>query len=101
VLAGDVPYRLERIYRGIKHRILSRSLSPYEPPLENWDGWLFDRNRQFVDDLLRSSDTLVSDHLEQEFIDRTIARRDHRMLGKLLTTEIILRLINTRWQRFW
>jgi hypothetical protein len=101
VLAGALPYQLERIYRGIKRRIQRRSFSPNEPPLENWVGWFFDDNRQFIDDLLRSPDTLVTDYVEQTFVDSTIATRKLRMLGKLLTTEIILRLIKTRWQRFW
>jgi len=101
VLAGELPYRLDRIYRGVKRRIMSRSLSPYDPPLENWQAWFFDENRSFVDGLLRSSNTLVTDYLDPTFVDTTIAKRELRMLGKLLTTEIILRLIKTRWQRFW
>ncbi len=101
VLAGEVPYQVERAYRAIERQISNRWSSRGFAPLENWDAWLFDQNRQFVEDLLQSSETLVADFIESSFIDQTITTRNLRLLGKLLTTEIILRLIKTRWQRFW
>jgi len=101
VLAGEIPYQLDRICNGIKQRVKFRSMSPKPPMLENWGAWLFDQNMMFVTDLLQSSDTLIGDFVEQSVVDSTIATRNMRLLGKLLTTEIILRLIKTRWQRFW
>jgi hypothetical protein len=101
IIAGEFPYQAERAYRAVMRRILDRSAKSESVPLENWDVWLFDRNRQFMTGLLQSSETLVGDFVERSFIDQVIANRDVRLLGKLLTTEIILRLIRNRWERFW
>ena len=70
-------------------------------PLEDWDTWLFDRNPEFLNDLLRASDCRVSDYVQRAYIDQMLATRDLRFIGKLATTEIILRLIENRWEKFW
>jgi|GEM_PF-3426594 len=101
VLAGEVPYQMERAYRSVERKVSSRLSTRANAPLEDWNVWLFDRNRQFVADLLESSDTMVGDFVEPSFIKHTITTRNVRMLGKLLTTEIILRLVKNGWQRFW
>lgn len=101
ILAGELPFQIARIYHALMRRIRDRVTSRDTRPLEDWSVWLFDQNQTFLEELLRSSSTLVGEHLDPSFIERTIATRDLRMLGKLLTTEIILRLLKTRWQRFW
>lgn len=101
VLAGDFRFEVERIYNAVMRRVRHRTVAPVAPPLEDWRRWLFDENRDFLFELLKSPDTSVTDYLEPAFVDRTLERRDLRMLGKLLTVEIILRLIKTRWQKFW
>ena len=98
VLAGEIPHRLGHIYQGISRRVRNRSVSRNEP-IEDWSVWLFDENVDFVHGLLLSTQTRVRDHVEIAFIEHTISSRNLYHLGKLLTAEIILRLIDNRWQR--
>lgn len=101
VLGGELPYRLECFYRSCLRRAQYRSMTRRAPRLEAWEAWLFDRHRQFVLDLLCSRETSITDYLPLSYVDHAVTARDTHAVGKLLTIEIILRLINSRWQRFW
>lgn len=101
VLAGEFAYQLERAYRGVQKRLGVGPLPLKYQPLEDWRTWLFDYNKAFMTSLLCSSDTLVNEFVDPNFVQRTIEAGDMRLVGKLLTTEVILRLIKSRWQRFW
>ena len=101
VLAGELPYWASRFRHAVSKRIRSRSMRNTDGPLEDWDTWLFDRNPEFLNDLLRASDCRVSDYVQRAYIDQMLATRDLRFIGKLATTEIILRLIENRWEKFW
>jgi hypothetical protein len=101
VLAGEAPYQLERAYRALIRKITAGFGASRSAPLEDWDSWLLDQNRPFVLDMLESPETCIGDFVEPDFIGKTIRDREVRMLGKLLTFEIILRLIRSGWRRFW
>jgi hypothetical protein len=101
VLAGEIPYQAERAYRLLERQVSSRLFSHRTAPLENWNAWLFDDNLEFVKSLLQSSETLIGEFVQLPVVDRTIQTRNIRLLGKLMTTEIILRLIKSGWQKFW
>jgi asparagine synthetase B (glutamine-hydrolysing) len=101
VLAGPLAYEMSRLFHGLKKRLFMRSLRPEEVPLENWSSWLFERGAAFVHDLLLQNDTRVLALVERSFVVRMIAARNTRFVGKLLTTEIVMRLIENKWQRFW
>ncbi len=99
VLAGDVRYHVFRYL----HALLRRLKAPraVNAPLEDWSLWLFEKNPEFLRDLLCSSDAQIVQYIEKSFIQQQIDSRNTQMIGKLATTEIILRLINNRWHRFW
>lgn len=101
VLAGELPYQAERAYRAFGRQVSSRLLSRRPAPLENWSAWLLDDNLGFVESMLKSPETVIGDFLKSGIVDQTISSRNIRLLGKLMSTEIILRLIKSRWQRFW
>lgn len=101
VLGGEVPYQLERAYRSLMRKFSNRILGHYDAPLEDWTMWLFDTHGQFVKDMLCPSGTCIHEYIEPTFVDAAVADRDVRVVGKLLTIEIILQLIRNRWQRFW
>ena len=101
VLAGELPYQAERAYRLMERQVSSRIFANRPAPLENWNAWLFDDNLEFVKTLLQSPDTLIGEFVKLPVVDQTIKTRNIRLVGKLMTTEIILRLIKSGWQRFW
>jgi hypothetical protein len=101
VLAGPITFQVDRAISAIRRRVEYFSKQARPPIMEDWDGWLFRDNMTFIASLLNSGDTKISSVVDSKLIDRVITTRDMRLLGKLLTAEIIMRLIETRWQRFW
>ena len=100
ILAGEFPYQFHRIISGFRRKL--RGDSPGSaPPLEDWSYWLFNRHKSFVDELLKSSDTLVVHYIDKLFLDQVLQDRNTRMLGKLLTAEVVLRLMKNHWEPFW
>lgn len=97
VLSGNSNYMLYRVMRAAKRRISARSVSRRTAPLENWDDWFFSRHPAFLSSLLCSDECQVKEYVSTDFIEGVIERRDLHYLGKLLTMEIILRLIGSRW----
>ena len=100
ILAGELPYQVYRIIGGFRQRLRGKAQQA-KPPLEDWSYWLFDRNKSFVDEMLRSTDTLVLDYVSELFLDEVLREKNTRMLGKLLTSEVILRLMKNEWKPFW
>lgn len=101
ILAGDVRYNTYRLYNGILNRIRRYLSGDREAPLENWESWLFDFHEEFIGAILLSGETLLVSYIEPSFIREAIATRNTRFIGKLISSEIILRLIKNKWQRFW
>lgn len=101
VLAGSAVYQIERAYRVAHRAVNFGRRRNREPPLENWNNWLFFRHESFVSDLLQSSETRVSEWIDPSRIKHAIESGDVRLVGKLMTIEIILRLVESRWVRFW
>ena len=102
VLKGKSAYQIYRIYKGILRRIGMRTLFPARKmiPLEDWAKWL--RNKEaFVKEMILSDNARLKKYFGKDFIDKTVKCCETYYLGKLLTVEIILRLIENRWQKFW
>ena len=72
-----------------------------QKPLEDWDNWLNVNQRTLVDNLIFSKESLVHNYFTENYLNEVKTDRDYRTIGKLCTIEIILRLINNKWQRFW
>ncbi len=100
VLAGEAGYQLERVVRKLSGRAKPPAQGGFAP-LEDWGKWLFEDNNEFIMDLLQSSDTCTTEYVTPEFVRTTVLQGEQRILGKLLTAEIIIRLVKNRWQKFW
>lgn len=67
------------------------------PPLEDWNSWLNVRHERFVDSLVFAKDSLIKQYIAKSFIDKIKTNRDTHWIGKLITAEVILRLIEKKW----
>jgi hypothetical protein len=102
VLKGKTMYQLYRLYSGLMRRAASVvSRSAERPPLENWNAWLNESHRGFIDELIFSKDSRIRGYIGDQYLEGLKANRDIHYIGKLASAEIILRLIENRWQRFW
>lgn len=81
---------------------IKNKIKPKEhPPLENWDYWLNELNREFVDDLIFSKDSKLKKFIKKGYLKNLRIDRNVQIIGKLVTAEIILRLIDNNWEKFW
>lgn len=94
---GGLPRLGYEAYRRLVNKLRSLA-SPYAP-LEDWDKWLNEIHRGFIDGLVFSQSTLIRGHVGKEFIERIRRSRDIHWIGKLATAEIMLRLIESRWRK--
>jgi asparagine synthetase B (glutamine-hydrolysing) len=67
-------------------------------PLENWDFWLNKSHIKFVDELIFSRSSRINEYLSKKFLFRLSTNRNTHWIGKLVTLEILLRLINNKWE---
>jgi hypothetical protein len=100
VLKGRFLYQLYRIYRGLVRIIVDRR-SGSKPPLENWNYWLNTVHRDFIDTLIFSEKSRIRKYISNRFLENIKSKRDTYWLSKFATAEIILRLIESNWERFW
>jgi asparagine synthetase B (glutamine-hydrolysing) len=70
-------------------------------PLEEWDRLMKTVLRPELRKLVFSPDARITAYLEKDFIDSLRDCHDYKIVGKLLTLELILRLVEHRWERFW
>ncbi len=101
LLQSDKLYQYLRIYNALKRRIRSSFAGHNKVPLEDWSSWLFEQQADLVKSLLQSDSTRLKEYVSEVFIKRIIENRNVRILGKLLTAETVLRLLQTKWERFW
>ena len=101
VLTSDFAVKKYHYYRRAINKFNNLLLYRNGKPLEDWGNWLNVDHRKFVDDLIFSSDALIQDYFTKYFLNKIKVSRNLGMIGKLCTTEIILRLIKNKWQRFW
>ncbi len=101
VLKGDFAFSAYSKYRKLIYEIDKMLFLRDQKPLEDWNNWLNVNHKTFVDDLIFSKEALIQNYYSQEFLNRIKTQRNYRTIGKLCTTEIILKLINNKWRRFW
>lgn len=102
VLYGEIPFRIYRLNSKISNR-LKMTLTPNEKstPLENWDLWFNKIHRGIIDSLIFGKESLIQQYIKPDYLNSLRVERDLLTIGRLTTAEIILRLINNRWNRFW
>jgi asparagine synthetase B (glutamine-hydrolysing) len=89
-------YNLYRIIQRGPQKI-KKVLKPFHPPLEDWSTW-FDTVLDREIAKLISKESLISYYLTAGFLEEVKQKKDVHWLGKIVTAEIILRLIKDRWE---
>ena len=102
VLAGEIPFFIYTYYSRIQNKIIKLlAFKTKRNYLEDWNTWLNVKYRSFVDDLVFNREALINEYLNKNFLQEIEAKRELHVLGKIITTEVILRLIKNKWERFW
>ena len=96
VLKGQRAYELYMLYSLIIKKI--NSFREKSSLLEDWDKWLNVLHKDFIDRLIFSEDSRIKDYIDSSFLKKTEELRDIHWVGKFATAEIIIRLIENRWQ---
>lgn len=89
-------FKTSRVFiRGLAY------LKGYRKPknnLEEWEKWFETKLKKEFDDLL-NDDSILLNYIDKNFMFTVKNSGDIHLLGKLATTEIILRLIKSRWNK--
>jgi hypothetical protein len=102
VLKGEAFFKLYIMYNSIKKRIAQNFFRQRSHiPLEDWDNWLNRAHKEFVNYLIFSEDSKIRKYISNEYLEKLKVDRNIYYIGKLMTAEIILRLIDNNWKRFW
>ncbi len=101
VLQNNTVYNMYSIYRRIYFKIEKTLYSYNHTYLENWNHWINYDVRSQVDNLIFSQNSNIRNYISSKFLKRLCAERQYKWIGKLVTVEIILRLIQNKWKRFW
>ena len=100
VLKNKLSYKAYTLYRVFYNQIQGYRYGKKPILLENWDNWINERHRKFIDKLIFSGEARIQKHISKEFMDALQINRNFYWIGKLATAEIILRLIESRWMNF-
>ncbi len=65
---------------------------------ENWPLWYQTALSEEVNQLL-GKDSFIREYVSAEFVKQQIEETNIHWLGKMVTAEIVLRLIDNGWQR--
>jgi len=98
VLTGDNIYKLYMLYRVIYKKVII--FHKRRSRIEDWDYWLNNICRDYIDQLIFSESSLIREFIDQKFINKMRSERNTHWIGKLVTAEIIMRLVNNRWMPF-
>ncbi len=101
VLRNNTIYNIYAIYRKISFKLEKTRYSYRQTYLENWNYWINNNLRNQIDDLIFSKDSLIRNYISTQFLQKLYIERQYKWIGKLVTVEIILKLIKNKWQRFW
>ncbi len=101
VLTNDHVYKTYTFYRKGYEKLIKTLTRKQIGHLENWNSWINNNLRSQTDDLIFTKDALIRNYISSKFLQKLYAERQFAWIGKLVTVEIILRLIKSKWQRFW
>jgi asparagine synthetase B (glutamine-hydrolysing) len=99
VIRGEYSHFLYKVYNYLKRRLLIRP-KPYAP-LENWEHWIILAHKDFIYEIVFSANSEIRRYVSDQMLRQLREKPDIHWIGKLATVEVILRLIRTKWQRFW
>jgi hypothetical protein len=101
ILKGNTMHQIYRIYKGGMRWIARGLRRAGAIPLEDWDKWINDLHRPFVDRLIFSKDSRIRQYIKDDYLRQLRSHRLTHYIGKLASVEVILRLVETSWKRFW
>ena len=87
-------YQVHRVIRRLKATLFNRKRITEE----NWPLWYRTVLADEIQELL-GQDSLIRNYVSEELITGKLAENNIHFLGKLITVEIILRLVANRWKR--
>ena len=87
-------FQLHRLSRKLKSVVSGRT----HMEEEDWPHWYRTALSEEVNQLL-GKDSLIREYLSTEFVKQQIEETNIHWLGKMVTAEIVLRLIDNGWQR--
>jgi asparagine synthetase B (glutamine-hydrolysing) len=70
-------------------------------PLEDWSTWCSTIFKDDINELLFSENTRITTYITPEYLTKQRLERNTFQLSRLASVEIVLRLIETKWTRFW
>ncbi len=101
ILKNEATYQMYTFYRRIHNRVNKVISSKKITHLENWPFWINNNLKGQTNHLIFSNDALVRNYISYQFLNKLKIEKQYQWIGKLATVEIILRLIQSRWTRFW
>ena len=101
VLKGQMAFKSYYYYRRVINKLNNLFFYRGTKTLEDWDNWLNVVHKAFVDELIFSKDSQIQNYFTEDYLNQIKLTREYKTISKLCTAEIILRLINNKWQRFW
>jgi len=90
-------YQLERLVRRGPGKVHKLVRPPRRVPLEDWEGW-WQRTLRAPCSRLLGDDSRLAGHVDRGWIVRTLDSGDLHWIGKAVTAEIVLRLLENRWE---
>ena len=69
---------------------------PSKTPLEDWNKW-FDKNLKNEFEEILPKDNYLKNYLTDEYINNVMKSNNIHLISKIITSEIILKLINNKW----
>jgi len=90
-------YNLFRIFWRTPNKIFNYIKNDQSVPLEDWQNWVTNPLGPEFNRLL-SRDSLISSYVTPDFIDELKKMDDEHWVGKFVTAEILLRLIENEWK---
>ena len=91
--------------RGYAHRIkylIPKAINIVRrsyPPLEDWNKWLSGVLKGIISQLIFTENSRIKDYIAPEYIDSLENRLSDRLIPKIVTAEIILRLFSSSGRR--
>ncbi len=101
VLGSELKFNLYSKYRKTVYELSKLLFYKEQKPLEDWNNWLNVNHKNLIDEFIFSKDSLIKKYFTEVYLKEIQTKREYRTIGKLFTIEILLRLINNKWRRFW
>ena len=99
VLRGSrVQFAAHRLLGALSRRA-GKAIGRMETPLTDWPSWLTSGLNTSVEDIGLSDQSLITQHMERDFIADKLRARNAYWISKILTAELLLQMHERGWRR--